>query len=352
MKPKFIFSGICLLIAVLLQLCARMVEGFANTYTQYIYPLWVNSMGRLMSIFPVSVVEVLLYLLLVTIVIVIFRNLLFCHGQRAAGFAGGALNLLVLASLLFCLYTVNCGINYFSESFSQKEAFEVKERPIEELYQMCIKLTEEVNSYSPQVIRNAHGLCVLENNVNERAVLAMQTAALEYPSLSGYYPRPKPLMISQILSVQQLSGIYSPFTIEANYNRHMVNYNIPFTACHELSHLRGFMREDEANFIAWLACRASEDIDFNYSGALLGWIYATNELYDLNRDMYNESAKLLAPEVWVDLEANSAFWDAYEGKTAEFADQINDTYLKVNNQIDGVRSYNRMVDLMLAYFAE
>ena len=32
------------------------------------------------------------------------------------------------------------------------------------------------------------------------------------------------------------------------------------------------------------------------------------------------------------------------------ADKVNDTYLKVNGQTDGVQSYNRMVDLIVAYF--
>ena len=31
---------------------------------------------------------------------------------------------------------------------------------------------------------------------------------------------------------------------------------------------------------------------------------------------------------------------------------MNDTYLKLQNQTDGVKSYGRMVDLMLAYYAE
>ena len=51
----------------------------------------------------------------------------------------------------------------------------------------------------------------------------------------------------------------------------------------------------------------------------------------------------------MDLRENSVFWERYEGKVAEAANQWNDTYLKMNNQADGVKSYGRMVDLMLAY---
>ena len=51
-----------------------------------------------------------------------------------------------------------------------------------------------------------------------------------------------------------------------------------------------------------------------------------------------------------DLEENNVFWDRFEGKTAEVSTKVNDTYLKAHSQTDGVLSYGRMVDLMLADF--
>ena len=109
------------------------------------------------------------------------------------------------------------------------------------------------------------------------------------------------------------------------------------------------MREDEANFIAYAACLASDDVDFNYSGALTGWIYATNALYKIDPEAYSGIYEQLSGEVLTDLQANNEFWDRYEGTISEVANQVNDSYLKANQQTDGVMSYNRMVDLMLAY---
>lgn len=62
------------------------------------------------------------------------------------------------------------------------------------------------------------------------------------------------------------------------------------------------------------------------------------------------SPALLCATAEADLEANSAFWDSYEGPVRETSERINDTYLKVNGQADGVKSYDRMVDLIVAYF--
>ena len=99
-----------------------------------------------------------------------------------------------------------------------------------------------------------------------------------YRRLSGHYPYPKPILNTWILSVQQTTGVYSPFTVEANYNRDIAYYDIPFTICHELSHLRGYMQEEEANFIGVLATIGADDLYFNYSGYVSAWVYAGNAL--------------------------------------------------------------------------
>ena len=61
---------------------------------------------------------------------------------------------------------------------------------------------------------------------------------------------------------------------------------------------------------------------------------------------------LLNPDTIAELEANSAFWDRYEGTAAKVQEKVNDTYLKANGQAEGVKTYGRVVDLMLLDFVE
>ena len=125
---------------------------------------------------------------------------------------------------------------------------------------------------------------------------------------------------------------------------------IPFTACHELSHLRGFMQEQEANFIAFLACSRSGEDAFAYSGYLSGWIQCMNVLYKTDYDVWSEVRSLLPEEAEADLKLNREFWAKYDGTIAEVSNKVNDTYLKANGQKEGVKSYNRMVDLIVSYY--
>ena len=218
----------------------------------------------------------------------------------------------------------------------------------EELAALCLELTEEVNEAASRILVDEEGGCLALGDISGRAREAMEAASAEYPELAGYYPRAKAVGNSWAMSYQFLQGIYSPFTIEANYNRDIPDYDKPSTICHELSHLRGFMREDEANFVAYLACRASEEPDFRYSGSMLAYVHSMNALYREDRELYRQIRLGLCQQAERDLKLQSIFWDAYEGPVAEASDKINDTYLKVNAQTDGTKSYGRMVDLLLA----
>ena len=329
-------GGILLVAALVLQLCARQVSGFATWYAHHIYPALVGTIGRFFGIFPFSVVEFLLYILIVGVMAYFAWN--FRHPLKIAG------RTVLIVGCLFFLYTVNCGINYYAAAFSDYAGVETGTYTKEELRELCAFLVERVN----ETVTEAH---YKENRGEWRqeGVAAMARASEEFPCLAGFYPQPKEVACSYILSVQQLCGIYAPFTIEANFNGDMPDYNVPHTICHELSHLKGFMREDEANFIGYLACISSDNQAFRYSGYLTGWVYAGNALAGADPEAYRELRGKLDARAEVDLQANNAFWDRYEGRVAEAANQWNDTYLKMNDQSDGVRSYGRVVDLMLAY---
>ena len=346
-KKVLIIGGILFGAALGLQLLARNIGGFGQWYAVTVYPLLTGTLGRLTGLFPFSVVELGLYALVIFCVVYGVRNI-----RKPKKLLGGTF---LLTGALFFSYTINCGINYYRQPFSASLDFKVQPSSKEELVELCRYLTECVNENVPDAVPEGEAdagqshfpsISVL----NKEGVKSMRALGDEYPGLDGFYPLPKGLMFSQILSYQQLSGIYSPFTIEANYNKDMTAYNIPHTICHELSHLRGYMREDEANFIGYLACINSEMKEFRYSGYLAGWIYAGNALARTDMETYRELVGGLNPQVLMDLNANNLFWDQYEGKVAETATKMNDTYLKANSQADGVQSYGRVVDLMLAYY--
>lgn len=325
-----------LFLTILLQFAARYISGFATWYAHHVYPIFVGTLGRFSGLFPVSLTELGLYVLLIGLLADLVRNYRKWTVVLMRWFC--------IAAALLCSYTVNCGINYFASPFSEYAGLETGLYTTEELKELCQYLVEQVNAN----VSEAH-YKDQKQEWKRDGVRAMQQLGEEFACLDGFYPMPKDLVLDELLSFQQLCGVYTPFTIEANFNGDMPDYNIPHTICHELSHLKGFMYEDEANFIGYLACIGSENQAFRYSGYLTGWVYAGNALAKADWETFLELHSQLDERTRKHLQENNDFWDKYEGKVAEAANQMNDTYLKINRQEDGVKSYGRMVDLMLAY---
>ena len=337
---KYVGGGIGLLGAAAgLQVLARGMDGVADWYARGVYPVIVGTLGRFFGIFPFSVVEMGIYLLGLGVIVygVVFWREPARVGSRAV---------FVVGVLLF-LYTCNCGVNYYASSFADYAGLEIRMYSEEELRRLCEFLAERVNETAVGETYREH-----KGEWRREGVLAMQKAGEAFPVLGGFYPEPKEVTAAWILSVQQLCGIYSPFTVEANFNGDMPDYNIPHTMCHELSHLKGFMREDEANFVAYLACRASKDAGFRYSGSILAYINSGNALYAQNPAALRRVREKLCDQAVKDLLDHNAYWDIYRGTISEVSDKMNDMYLKANAQEAGTKSYGRMVDLLLAWNRE
>lgn len=268
--------------------------------------------------------------------------------------------LLVLwaASIVLLWLTVTCNINYSRYSFAVVGGLAVRDSGKEELYRLCMRLAEEANALRAQLEReDDYGAMELsEHSVRQMS----KTARRAYQSLNEEYgvfdyrtADTKPIFFSRLMSYTDLVGVYCPITMETNVNTDVADYSIPSTMCHELAHFFGYMREDEANFIGYLACMHSDSVEFRYSGTVLALIHAGNQLSDVDMEAYNELWSTYSEGLVRDLGQNSEYWKQFqETAVSEVSTSINDAYLKANHQTDGVKSYGRMVDLLLAYYRE
>ena len=332
---------------------SRSGTGFAQWYAEYLFPFFPNTIGRLLSPLPFSVYEWVLYALplgLLCFLAVLVWNLFHCR-QKAKKMLSGFFRLLLCAGpAVFLMLTLTCTINYGRTPFGEMAGYEVRDSSVAELEQLGEELAAQANEYASRIPQNGEGGLSLETvDIKGQARAAMTGLGKQYPSLSGYYPTPKGVAFSWGMSHLRLTGMFSPFTIEANYNRDIPDYEIPYTICHELAHLKGWIREDEAGFIAYLACRESQEPALQYSGTLNALSYAMNALYGAGRrESYVRIYDSLPEQAKRDYRASNRYWKQFETKVAEVSTSLNDHYLKANAQSDGVQSYGRMVDLLLA----
>ncbi|OCN00955.1 hypothetical protein A7X67_04540 [Clostridium sp. W14A] len=341
--------------SLLLTICADLKSSFAEWYATGFYSALSRTVNRMTGLVPFSIAEVLVilcFLGLPTAIILFSVGIVRKKGGRAPFALKSAINLAVFVSIVYFLFTLNCGINYYRYPFADTCGLKVQPSSQAELKKLCASLASDLNRLRPGLDTDGHGVMKLHSgSIGKTAVqakLAYDKIEQDYPLLRSGYSAPKLVTFSRLMSRCDITGIFFPFTFEANVNDDVPEYTIPVTMCHELSHLRGYMREDEANFIGYLVCRKSGDPDFEYSGDMLAFTYANNALFSADSDAADRIYSSLDDGVRRDLSFNSAYWKQFEGPVAKVSNSVNNQYLKANRQEDGVKSYGRMVDLLLA----
>ena len=358
---KKIWAALLLLTAAV-NVIAWNSQAFCDWHVKHLFPLSVNLYGRLMSVFPFSVGEgmiVLAVLFTAAAIVMGFMRILVRKGRVkmliSAFFRVYAWGFLAV----FMIMTWNCFILYHASEFDETYMAQKAQRTYtdRELIQVRNHIVEELNALTEQMERDEEGFLVYQGDMKQEAVRAMQGLGEEYELLSGYYPQAKGITASDFLSQQYMMGYYFPFSMEANYNTSMYIANVPATLCHELAHLKGFIYEDDANFIGFLACINSEDPFYRYSGYLSVLNYVEKEYKKASGKQEFGSVSLaksvraddifLTSEAWERVEENAVVETAVV-KAA--SNQFTETTLVINGVSDGMKSYSRVVQLLLEYY--
>jgi len=343
-----------------------------------IYKVLSQGMGMLTGWLPFSLMELIIIVGPVTVLALIIRQLVRVFrvkkqtGEKTAESVGTRRfvlimtmlqNLLCLVAVIFFGYVLLCGVNYHRYPVAYHLGLTVENSFVDDLEGLLIELADRATALRAELTtENEAGVYMLpfsKHTLGKEAKQAYENLAEEYAIFGGLYPVPKHVFFSRIMSYTEITGVFTPWTMEANVNVDISPYSIGSTMCHELAHLRGFMREDEANYISYRACMASDSKDLQYSGTMLALIHTGNALYGKDAERYSTVYwEHYSEAVRRDLVANNEYWDQFEkpvvGDTSigEIADKVNDAYLKINDQTDGTQSYGRVVDLLLAEYKQ
>lgn len=348
------------LILLSLALITRIILSFAikkpnlveSLYSSAIYPYIAKALSFISGIFPFSIAELLLILIVLFIVIAIIALIIkpkfFINNSRKIFHY-----LVRTLATIYVLFYFLWGFNYFREDYLILANMDESPTSYDELKELTTIMIEKTNEIRESLAQDPNGLLSVEENIQELGNIANEgfyNYSVGNTDLSKIYCRIKPVFLSKYLSYTGITGIYIPFTSEATINTDIPSQSLLSAISHEFAHQKGFAKEDEANFIAYKANINNPDKRFQYSGYYLAMNYLMNEVYIESRDDYMFFYTKLSDAVKRDMESTREYWISRDGKVRRSANNMNDSYLKANNQTDGVRSYNGVVRLLLAEY--
>ncbi len=268
--------------------------------------------------------------------------------ERAADAAPGA-GLCLRLALAVVRPVLALERSLHADTFAQRAGLETAPYSVDELASVTTYFARQAAALSDQVARDS------EEHFSEDLADCFEAGPEVYENLAREFPclditavRAKPLVCSRLQSILGFTGVYFPFTGEANVNVDAPACLIPATIAHEMAHQRMVASESEANFVGIAACVTSDNVVFQYSGYLMGLIQLCNALYPVDAQAWQTIVQeCFTAELAADWNDNNAYWAALESPVEEVAEQAYDSFLKGNGQELDMRSYGACVDLLV-----
>ncbi|MHC4839810.1 MAG: DUF3810 domain-containing protein [Planctomycetota bacterium] len=279
--------------------------------------------------------------------------------------ACGFLQLVVFLAVAAVLFQIFWGLNYSRAPLVERlEWQKFAEQPedaddqIDELEDLCEILVGKTNE--------AYAAAMGEEQAESQSYLYLETGIMDSDIDAGYEKiqddldlhesfavsrgPAKPFAASFVMDQLRISGVYLPWTAEANYNHNIPDASKPHTIAHEKSHQRGIASEDEANFFGYLACINAEHPYIKYSGYLFAQRQMLSALYRADAERARELINQRYPGVQSDVNAINDYWKKFSGPVSDVSHKVNDTYLKTQGVKAGVQSYGLSAQLIVCHY--
>lgn len=380
-KISKIIYVIGMLGVIMLNYLAWRSREFCDWYIDHIFPVWLNTYARLTSALSISVGEIMLILAvgITAFGIGFFIYNLIRRGKYTTGLLKYGRTYAWIVLVVGYVMTLNCFILYHATGFAQKYMVKETGTMVVDMSDTAVVevdtkgksaytkknlatlrdyLVEQCNTLADQIDRDEQGTAVYSGDLIAESVHAMETMGQQYDRLSGYYVTPKYLKCSEFFSQQYIMGYYFPFSMEANINSVMYITNVAPTVCHELAHTKGFIFENDANMIGYLACIQSDDTFLQYCGYLSVLNYVNNDFYkSVNKSTYKKHVRISDRVADDNVFLTREDWQAVEKKAVvktstvkKVSNNLLNTNLKLNGVDEGIQQYNEVVNLLLDYY--
>ena len=311
-------------------------------YSNAFYPYFFNIYKSLLNNISFSIGD-FLYLFIATYLIISFLKIT----KGVFNFKYIITKILSIISIIIFIFYSSWGLNYFRLPLYKKLGYNINytEKEIENTLNILIKNSNHLH----EILTNNDSLAV-KVPYNKAKIASLIENGFNF-DLEKYDAKPylKNSMLSTPLSYMGYAGYLNPFTLEAQINSKVPKLNYIFTAAHEMAHQLGVASESEANFIAFYTCIKNLDPFIQFSGYVFALNYCYNELIKVNPLVANKEIKNLNFGIKENFRELSQFWKSYQNPIEPILKKGFDSYLKVNGQSHGIKSYDKMTSLIIAY---
>lgn len=331
----------------LIKWLATKPEWVEHYYSYGIYPYIGKTFRTIFGWLPFSVGDILYALL----IILALRYLVLNWKNIRQNFLGFLRDVIMVLSVAYFTFHLLWGLNYYRQPLGATLNLDAPYSSLElenltkELIKKANDIQFEITSDSTQFVDIPYS----KDQIFKLTKGGYQNLEKIYPQWKYEKPSLKKSLFSTGLTYMGYGGYLNPFTNEAQVNGKIPKFRYPFVSSHEIGHQIGYSAENETNFIGYLAAANHEDIYFRYSAYTYMLGYCLNEIQRNDETVFNELYAQLNPGILKNYQEVSDFWEAHENPLEPVFKSVFNSFLKANNQADGIQSYSKVVALLVNY---
>ncbi|MBA2249726.1 MAG: DUF3810 domain-containing protein [Chitinophagaceae bacterium] len=349
-RKSLILAGL-LLVIIVIKLFSIDASRVENIYAKQFYVAISGLLRILFGWLPFSFGDIIYFVVVIWLLrkIFIFFNRLIKKQLTLNWFKNTGYRLLVIGMSIYIVFNIFWGINYNRQRISEQLDLPQTGYDTSDLKMIENILLQKVNESKLALIKNNTGY-PSDKELFVRAYACYDQCEKIYPFLNYRHHSAKRSLFSWWGNYFGFTGYYNPFTAEAQVNTTVPRFILPYTITHEMAHQLGYAKEEEANFVGYLAATASNDTLFHYSAYLDLFVYANRTLFLSDSVSARNAARQLLPPVKADIKEWRDFLLKHRSPLEPFINWAYGNYLKANQQPQGINSYDEVIADLIAFY--
>ncbi len=311
-------------------------------YADWLYPAlqaqltsWSNETG-------VALFDFVLLFAIVSVVVLLARSAARSVQNRSVRpLLGGGLAIATVFALVYLWFVAAWGLNYSRVPLEAGIGYDGTRVTVAAVRALAERAVVETNNgYAaahatgfPAIGDTPPSLVVTFHDLERRL-------GRPRPTVPG---RPKRTILSPFFRASGTDGMHAPFLLETLLNPDLTPPERPAVLAHEWAHLAGYAPEDDASFVGLVAAMRADP-----AGRYSAWLTLTFEAVNqLPRRDQGQVLSGLAPGPRQDQQAITARLQSRVETVQRASWETYDRYLKAQGVTEGIRSYSRVVRLLI-----
>lgn len=329
--------------ALALSVWRPSVAAVEDLYARGWYPRVQAVLTSLTNRSPIAIIDLGIVLLIAAVVAIWSVSLRRARKKRLRGLANALVSTLTLLAFVYLWFLLTWGFNYARQPLEARLAYDASRITPSAVRSLAEFAIEQANR--THAAAHAEGFPAIDA-MPPPLISALQDVEREFGRpRTTVMARPRWSILSPFFRASSVSGMCDPFFLETLLNPDLTGPERPIVLAHEWAHLSGYAPEDEASFIGLLAAlRAGPAAE--YSAWLDLAMTAAAQLQPVTQQLvFRKLAD--GPR-----EDQLAIYRRVVGARIEAVDRVAwatyDQALRAQGVEEGVQSYSRVIELVLA----